>query len=138
MSCREANIVSRRRFLGNGAASLALWSLMPKMAVAGTRDPRLLVVVLRGGLDGLAAVAPVGDPDYARLRGSIALPASGEGAGLPARRLLRAQRRDATVARPVIGTGRRSSFMPCTRLIARARTSTGRTCSKAACPASAG
>ena len=83
MSCREANIVSRRRFLGNGAASLALWSLMPKMAVAGTRDPRLLVVVLRGGLDGLAAVAPVGDPDYARLRGSIALPTSGEGAGLP-------------------------------------------------------
>ena len=83
MSCHEACIVSRRSFLGNGAASLALWSLMPKVALAGTRDPRLLVVVLRGGLDGLAAVAPLGDPDYAKLRGDIALPTSGDGAGLP-------------------------------------------------------
>jgi uncharacterized protein (DUF1501 family) len=82
MSCREAHAINRRAFLGSGAASLALWSLLPKAAIAGTRDPRLLVVVLRGGLDGLAAVAPVGDPDYARLRGSIALPVSGEGAGL--------------------------------------------------------
>jgi uncharacterized protein (DUF1501 family) len=83
MGCHEACIVSRRSFLGSGAASLALWSLMPKTAFAGTRDPRLLVVVLRGGLDGLAAVAPVGDPDYERLRGDIALPTAGEGAGLP-------------------------------------------------------
>jgi uncharacterized protein (DUF1501 family) len=83
MSCHEASGVSRRSFLGNGAASLALWSLMPKMALAGMRDPRLLVVVLRGGLDGLAAVAPVGDPDYTRLRGDIVLPTSGDGAGLP-------------------------------------------------------
>lgn len=83
MGCHEANLVSRRRFLGTGAASLTLWSLLPKAALAGTRDPRLLVVVLRGGLDGLATVAPVGDPDYARLRGTIALPTSGEGAGLP-------------------------------------------------------
>jgi uncharacterized protein (DUF1501 family) len=82
MSCREALAISRRALLGGGAASLALWSLLPKAAIAGTRDPRLLVVVLRGGLDGLAAVAPVGDPDYARLRGSIALPMSGDGAGL--------------------------------------------------------
>jgi uncharacterized protein (DUF1501 family) len=41
-----------------------------------------LVVVLRGGLDGLAAVAPIGDPDYARLRAAIAMPATGEDAGL--------------------------------------------------------
>ena len=83
MSCREAYAVSRRSFFRGGAASLALWSLMPRSAIAGTRDPRLLVVVLRGGLDGLAAVAPVGDPDYARLRAAIASPVSGEGAGLP-------------------------------------------------------
>lgn len=83
MGCHEACVVSRRSFLGSGAASLALWSLMPTTAIAGTRDPRLLVVVLRGGLDGLAAVAPVGDPDYARHRRDIALPTSGEGAGLP-------------------------------------------------------
>jgi uncharacterized protein (DUF1501 family) len=83
MPCREAHAFSRRAFFRGGAASLALWSLMPKSAIAGTRDPRLLVVILRGGLDGLAAVAPVGDPDYARLRAAIASPLSGEGAGLP-------------------------------------------------------
>jgi uncharacterized protein (DUF1501 family) len=83
MSCSEARAVSRRAFFRGGAASLALWSLMPRSALAGTRDPRLLIVVLRGGLDGLAAVAPVGDPDYARLRGALAVPATGEGAGLP-------------------------------------------------------
>src|SRR2546430_10034837 len=27
------------------------------------RDPRMLVIVLRGALDGLGAVAPVGDPE---------------------------------------------------------------------------
>ena len=82
MLCAEARLVSRRAFLGGGAASLALWGLMPRAVIAGTRDPRLLIVVLRGGLDGLAAVAPVGDPDYARLRGGIALPTAGEDAGL--------------------------------------------------------
>ena len=50
--------------------------------MAGTREPRLLVVVLRGGLDGLATVAPIGDPDYNRLTVAIALPATGEDAGL--------------------------------------------------------
>jgi uncharacterized protein (DUF1501 family) len=82
MSCRQAHAISRRAFFRGGAASLALWSLMPRTAIAGTRDPRLLIVVLRGGLDGLATVAPVGDPDYARLRAAIAMPATGEDAGL--------------------------------------------------------
>jgi uncharacterized protein (DUF1501 family) len=83
MSCSEARAISRRTFFRGGTASLALWSLLPKVALAGTRDPRLLIVVLRGGLDGLATVAPVGDPDYARLRGGIALPTAGEAAALP-------------------------------------------------------
>ena len=83
MACREAHAMSRRAFFGGGAASLALWGLMPKTAVAGTRDPRLLIMVLRGGLDGMAAVAPVGDPDYARLRGAIALSDERRGRGLP-------------------------------------------------------
>jgi uncharacterized protein (DUF1501 family) len=82
MSCNEQIGISRRALLRGSAASLALWNFIPKVALAGTRDPRLLIVVLRGGLDGLAAVAPVRDPDYARLRGSIALPVSGDGAGL--------------------------------------------------------
>ena len=51
---------------------------MPKFArAADGRDPRLIVVILRGALDGLAAVAPVGDPDYAGLHGAIALSPDG-------------------------------------------------------------
>lgn len=46
-------------------------------------DARFVFVLLRGALDGLSAVPPVGDPDYAALRGQIALPKSGEGAALP-------------------------------------------------------
>jgi uncharacterized protein (DUF1501 family) len=82
MSCEENVSLSRRRLLKGSAASLALWGFLPKAAIAGTRDPRLLTIVLRGGLDGLSMVAPVGDPDYARLRQQIALPASGAQAGL--------------------------------------------------------
>jgi uncharacterized protein (DUF1501 family) len=40
---------------------------------ADARDPRLVVMILRGALDGLSAVAPIGDPDYAALHGELAL-----------------------------------------------------------------
>jgi len=67
-----------RRALLLGGASFAAWAYLPKFArAADGRDPRLIVVILRGALDGLATVAPVGDPDYAGLHGSIALTASG-------------------------------------------------------------
>ncbi len=36
-------------------------------------ERRLVVIVARGGLDGLSLSPPVGDPDYAALRGPIAL-----------------------------------------------------------------
>jgi uncharacterized protein (DUF1501 family) len=56
---------------------------LPKSAhAAANRDPRLVVIVLRGALDGLAAVGPAGDPDYIGLHGDLALSASGEHAGL--------------------------------------------------------
>ena len=65
---------SRRGFLLAGA-SFAAWAYLPKFAHAspGGRDPRVVVIILRGALDGLATVAPIGDPDYAGLHGSIAL-----------------------------------------------------------------
>ena len=67
-----------RRALLLGGAAFAAWAYLPKFAgAAGGRDPRLVVVILRGALDGLATVAPVGDPDYAGLHGSIALAADG-------------------------------------------------------------
>ena len=71
-------LVTTRRALLLGGASFAAWAYLPKFArAADGRDPRLIVVILRGALDGLATVAPIGDPDYAGLHGSIALTADG-------------------------------------------------------------
>ena len=72
-----------RRALLLGGASFAAWAYLPKFArAADGRDPRLVVVILRGALDGLATVAPIGDPDYAGLHGSIALASGGPNAAL--------------------------------------------------------
>ena len=72
---------SRRAFLVTGGAMFA-WAHLPRFArAADGRDPRLVVVILRGALDGLSAVGPHGDPDYAGLHGDIALSATGEHAG---------------------------------------------------------
>jgi uncharacterized protein (DUF1501 family) len=71
----------RQWLLGTGA--LFAWAFVPKRARAEGRDPRLLVMVLRGALDGLAAVAPVGDPDWVRLRGDKALLLDGATPALP-------------------------------------------------------
>jgi len=80
MDCCESrsSLMTSRRGLLLGGASFAAWAYLPKFArAANGRDPRLVVVILRGALDGLATVAPIGDPDYADLHGSIALTADG-------------------------------------------------------------
>jgi uncharacterized protein (DUF1501 family) len=80
MDCCESrsSLMTSRRGLLLGGASFAAWAYLPKFArAADGRDPRLIVVILRGALDGLATVAPVGDPDYAGLHGSIALASDG-------------------------------------------------------------
>jgi uncharacterized protein (DUF1501 family) len=80
MQCCESRslLMTSRRGLLLGGASFAAWAYLPKFArAADGRDPRLVVVILRGALDGLATVAPVGDPDYVGLHGSIALAADG-------------------------------------------------------------
>jgi len=71
----------REALIGSGA--LFAWAYAPKLARAEGRDPRVLVVVLRGALDGLAMVAPVGDPDWVGLRGDKALVLDGKTPGLP-------------------------------------------------------
>ena len=72
-----------RRALLLGGASFAAWAYLPKFArAADGRDPRLIVVILRGALDGLATIAPTGDPDYAGLHGSIALSPDGPHAAM--------------------------------------------------------
>ena len=77
-----ASLWTRRHLLRTGSA-LAAWSMAPRLASASSRDPRLVFVILRGALDGLAFLPPVGDPDYADLRGDLAVPVSGDGAALP-------------------------------------------------------
>jgi uncharacterized protein (DUF1501 family) len=80
MDCCESprTPAASRRALLLGGASFAAWAYLPKFArAADGRDPRLIAVILRGALDGLATVAPVGDPDYAGLHGSIALTRDG-------------------------------------------------------------
>jgi uncharacterized protein (DUF1501 family) len=61
----------RGMLLASGA--LFAWAFLPKLARAEGRDPRFLTIVLRGALDGLAAVAPIGDPGWVALRGDNAL-----------------------------------------------------------------
>jgi uncharacterized protein (DUF1501 family) len=82
--CAEQQALTRRRLLGRtlaaGAAGafagLAGEGLATNLAfAAGTHTGDTLVVLsLRGGFDGLSAVAPIGDPDYYRARPTIALP----------------------------------------------------------------
>jgi uncharacterized protein (DUF1501 family) len=77
-----AHLVTRREML-LGSGALFAWSQMPRLARAEGRDPRLLVIILRGALDGLGAVAPVGDPDWIGLRGDRALVLDGKTPALP-------------------------------------------------------
>lgn len=75
-------MVSRRRTLALlGSAAFAGAVPAGVALAAAPTDRRLVVIVLRGGLDGLAAVAPFGDPDYAVQRGSLALDRPGTEAG---------------------------------------------------------
>jgi uncharacterized protein (DUF1501 family) len=72
-----------RRELLIGSGALFAWAFAPRLARAEGRDPRFLTIVLRGALDGLAAVAPVGDPDWIKLRGDNALKLDGATPALP-------------------------------------------------------
>lgn len=64
--------LSRRGFLKNAGilgCSLAASPLVTPVSLAATPgDHRLVVIVLRGGMDGLDLVRPVGDPLFASLR----------------------------------------------------------------------
>jgi uncharacterized protein (DUF1501 family) len=74
--------LDRRQFLTAGvlAAGGALMTSRLAFASANT-DSRFVFIILRGALDGLTAVPPYGDADYARLRREIAVPAPGAANG---------------------------------------------------------
>jgi uncharacterized protein (DUF1501 family) len=81
-----ASQVSRRTLLAGAGALGALCAVVgvagpsaaTQLAFAGTAytGDTLVILSLRGGFDGLSAVAPVGDPAYFTARPSIAVPAS--------------------------------------------------------------
>jgi uncharacterized protein (DUF1501 family) len=76
-------VISRRSTLKTMAAAsfASIWDAPLRFAFARlATDRRLIVVVLRGALDGLAAVPPHGDADYASVRGSLALDRTGTNA----------------------------------------------------------
>src|SRR5215469_10131099 len=81
---RDGDDMTTRRhvlkLLGGGIAACTCAAAgLPSAAFADIPGSRRLVVVLqRGAMDGLAAVAPLGDPDYAPLRGNLALKPPGE------------------------------------------------------------
>lgn len=87
-ACSEYADLSRRGFLRTAAAGAVATTAMPRVAFSAARGTGggaqrdvLINVFLRGGMDGLSAVVPYGDPDYASSRGSLAIagPSSGNG-----------------------------------------------------------
>lgn len=68
-----SNNLSRRRFVSLATAGAATL-IAPRLtfANAGT-DQRFVFFILRGAADGLEMVIPYGDPNYARVRGSLAV-----------------------------------------------------------------
>src|SRR5215469_8554931 len=75
--------VQRREFLGLGAlaAGGALLRARVAFALPDTGKSRFVLVIMRGALDGLAAVPPLGDRDYPGLRREFALRPPGESGG---------------------------------------------------------
>jgi len=56
---------------------------IPGLALARTHgDARLVLVILRGAVDGLAMVAPYGDGQYRRVRGELEIASPGHSGGL--------------------------------------------------------
>lgn len=67
--------ISRRSFLGRGAVlgcSLAASPVFTPVSLAAAPwDTRLVVIILRGGMDGLDLLRPYGDPDFSTLRPTL-------------------------------------------------------------------
>jgi uncharacterized protein (DUF1501 family) len=77
-------MLKRRQFLTTGALAVGGAFLTSRLAFAATDTnsrSRVVFVIMRGALDGLAVAPPYGDPDYAGLRRELALDAPGASGG---------------------------------------------------------
>jgi uncharacterized protein (DUF1501 family) len=72
--------ISRRYFLKSGGIAMVGMAALPSFlqrAVAGTAGPakkKMVVLFQRGAMDGLNVVVPFGEPNYYRMRPTIAIP----------------------------------------------------------------
>ena len=74
--------LNRRSLLKSGAGIAAATTLVPRITFASPAiDARFVVIVQRGGMDGLAALPAYGDPHFESARGGIALPPPGDQGG---------------------------------------------------------
>lgn len=70
----QAATMTRRRFLAALGGLTATLAIGPRVASASTASsPRMLVVLLRGAMDGLHLLPPRGDPHLATARGVLAV-----------------------------------------------------------------
>ena len=72
--------ISRRYFLKNGGIAMLGMATLPSFlqrtvaATAGAGKKKMVVLLQRGAMDGLNVVVPFGEPNYYRLRPTIAIP----------------------------------------------------------------
>lgn len=67
------SLLRRRLFTAAAAVtgSLAAWPTLTLAGAAGPGTNRFVLVILRGGMDGLGAAPAIGDPDFAAARGPL-------------------------------------------------------------------
>ena len=73
-------MINRRQFLKASGAALACYHLPAnaQLSAEGAQaSQRFVWVMLRGAMDGLSALVPYGDSNYAKLRGATAIPSPG-------------------------------------------------------------
>ncbi len=76
-------MLNRRRFLQSGIAGSVMFSSLDRLAFANTAgEARFILIILRGGMDGLAAVPAYAESDYRKLRGNLALGGPGSSDGV--------------------------------------------------------
>jgi uncharacterized protein (DUF1501 family) len=75
------SMLTRRCFLCAAGAGLFAAGLPRAVLAKAPTENRLVLCILRGGMDGLSAVPPYGDRDYRSLRGPLAIVAPGKDGG---------------------------------------------------------